>query len=970
MSYVGLAESGKFAYTRSFDNLAFANATGDVSGPVYDLRLTGFMGKNIVGIVPTTSGQLFGYDGLNFTLVIIPTGQLGGGGGNIIDTLAATLLAGNWSGPTAIVAEQPIYATNLIELGSGTPLYWSNIASPSGGRQLGIVSSGSGILKITDGWSGLGHLLYSPSNPTDWSTPVPFTVTTALDVLARATGILAGGTGNPAPVTETLETTLLAGDRTGAASGILIDSGDTIALAQNANLRWSSNTNPGGLHNLAIGHAGTLGPYTKIRFFNPSADDAVAISGGPITATNSISMTTDALTVANTSIIWDEGIQAIYAQADWFRNPQLTFAIGNGPVLRLSLSGILGAPINNVTYVTDAPGRPVFAVGVDPATSSQDFLVLSASGMVLGSGKPIYWTSNQSASATPAIGISKIGPSMLYTSGVHRANTLEIGPGLGLNQIALSNSGVALLAFNAPRTSTGATGWFNATIVGPLTTSGVRLTHDNNGRLLVQDALGVYGSIYYAPAAPTDWSAPAPITIGSALDQLVKATGILAGGTGNPPIENLEQTLKAGNWSGPYNLVLEQSSYFTNKLEISSGVPVLWSNIASPSGGTQLGIVASGSGILKITDGWSGLGHLYYSPSNPTDWSAPIPTNVTSALDILAKATGILAGGTGNPPAGANIIDTLQATLEANNYTGPRDVIFQQRSYYADNQQLGSGVSILWSNVAAPSGGFQLGLVASGSGILRITDGWSGLGHLFYSPSVPTAWGAPVPTNVTLALDALAIATGILAGGTGNPPSSPGVATNIFPTGIILQAGSSQVPTSGIQLRSNNVDILRITTQGGVSYANTHQNGLLAKSIHLYPDLNDFSIEYVDINATSATRNIHLIQYSARTPQIWWGTEDDGFFGNNQGVGFSWHDVEKWRTTQTGISMGSTPLMMGENNSHVDWSIGRTSANTASITGNLSMAGNIVVQNLTVNGTHNITAGVPNTVQALVWIGW
>lgn len=75
-----------------------------------------------------------------------------------------------------------------------------------------------------------------------------------------------GGGGN---VIDTLESTLQAGNTTGAASGILISDGDKLALASGALITFSSNSNPGGLPDLAIGRSGVnilavYNPTTKL----------------------------------------------------------------------------------------------------------------------------------------------------------------------------------------------------------------------------------------------------------------------------------------------------------------------------------------------------------------------------------------------------------------------------------------------------------------------------------------------------------------------------------------------------------------------------------------------------------------------------------------------------------------------------------------------------------------------------------
>lgn len=959
------------------------------------------------------------------------TGVLAGNSGNPIqptEPLNQTLVAGNWSGPVPIVAQHAIYAGSGINIASGSPILWSNVLSPSGGPQVGILPSGSGVIKITDGYSGQGYIFYSPSVPTNWSAPAPATIESALDALVKATGILAGGTGNPPVITEGLAETTSAGNWSSITDivtlGRAVVSGN-ILLPSSGLFVWSSNVDPSGT--------------PKVLIYSPGAG-LVQVSGHIVY-------------VPSTPGDWNTGVPSTITQALDF----LAAATGQGG------GGSQPQTLNQVLSRGNWSG---------PIPIVSEHAIYSQSGVFVASGVQIKWSNILSPSGGPQLGIVSSGSGMLKITDGNVGNGhllfFSRNPGLwgslpsdvtsALDMLA-ANSGDIVGLTNISGLSEVLTrgNWGGTTPIvteasvhisgSPIVSSGQQILWSNraipsggyqlgimasgSGILKVTDGWSGYGKIYYSPGNVNDWSAPSPVTIESALDSLVKATGILAGGTGNPPriidglsettnagnwssvtsvvtlgnavtsgnllvptsglitwssttnpsgspkvliyspdvglvqisghlvyvpttsadwtqipttvtnaldqlakatgvlagnsgnpiqpVEALNQTLVAGNWSGPVPIVAQHAVYANSGLYIPSGVPIEWSNVSSasgdpqvgiipsgsgfikitdghvgnghllffsrnqglwpvlptditqaldllaansgdivgltsisglsevltrgnwggllpivteasihisgspiigsgqailwsnraiPSGGYQAGILPSGSGFLKITDGSNGLGHIIYSPSNPNDWSVPIPNNIDSALDALVKATGILAGGTGNPP---RIIDGLSETLIAGNWGGLTSFVLESNTHVSGNNIVGSGSSILWTNRAQPSGGYQLGLAASGSGILRISDGWSGDGYIFYSPTTPGDWDTGIPATIERALDLLAAATGQ---GDGGGPSTDGLSEVVSrgnwsgPQKVVFQSGmlssNEIVLISGVQLKFTN----------------------------------------------------------------------------------------------------------------------------------------------------------------------
>lgn len=515
---------------------------------------------------------------------------------------SGVLNVNNWSGPYSPVVQNKFYALDDIHIASGNQLIWA--VNASGNEVAGVLASGSGFIKITDGRDGVGHIIFNSRMPSVWD-PLPYDITQALDWLAIATGI-------PGP---------------------------------------SGATGPQGPQ----GPSGVAGPSGAT-----GADGATGATGpqGP-----------------------------------------------PGPIV--GWSGVLN--INNWS-------GPYDVITQQPVRLFDD--------LVIASGQPILWS-----------------------------NTLNPSGGYQLGIVA-SGSGFIKI------------------------TDG----HTGNGHLLFFSRnQGLW------PILPTD--------VTQALDLLAANSGDVVGLTS---ISGLSEVLSRGNWGGLLPIVTEANVHISGSPIIGSGQAILWSNRAIPSGGYQVGILPSGSGFLKITDGSNGIGHIIYSPSNPSDWSSPVPNNIDAALDALVKATGILAGGTGNPP---RIIDGLSETLTAGNWGGLTPIVLESNAHTSGNSILGSGSAILWSNRAQPSGGYQLGVIASGSGILRVTDGWSGDGYIFYSPTTPSDWDTGIPTTIERALDLLAAATGQ---GGGGGPSTDGLSEVVNrgnwsgPSKVVFQSGIASLNEIGI----------------------------------------------------------------------------------------------------------------------------------------------------------------------------
>lgn len=737
--------------------------------------------------VPTTVGGAL-------DLLVTGTG-VGGGGGSAPQSLNQVLARGNWSGPIPIVAEHAIYASSGISLSSGNQLAWSNITSPSGGPQVGIIASGSGVIKITDGYNGIGHILYSPSTPVDWSAPVPTTLDGALDALAKATGILAGGTGNPPQIVDGLSETTNAGSWSSETNVVIL--GNTITsgnvlMPSSGLLVWSNSTNPSG--------------SPKVLIYSPS-DGIVQISG-------------HLAYVPTTS-------------ADW---PQVPSTVTNALDQLAKATGVLAGNSGNPTQPIEALMETLSAgnwSGPVPIVAQHGTYI--ASGIAISSGVPLLWSNIASPSGGAQLGIVASGSGILkvtdgwsgygkiFYSPTNTAdwsaptpNTIEAA----LDALAKATGVLAGGTGNPPvvvdglAETTAAGNWSSETSVVVLgnTISSGNLLMPSSGLIVWSTdtnpsgtpkvviyspnagIVQISGHLAYVPTTAADWNTGVPTTVTQALDYLAAATG--TGGGGSQP-QTLGQVLSRGNWSGPISIVAQHGLYAASGIELASGVPLLWSNVASPSGGAQLGVVASGSGILKVTDGWDGYGKIYYSPTIPTDWSAPTPNTIESALDALAKATGILAGGTGNP---IQPTEALMQTLVAGNWSGPVSIVAQHGLYAASGIGIASGLQLLWSNIAAPSGGPQLGIVASGSGVLRITNGYTGDGYIFYSPTTPADWETGTPATIQRALDLLAASTGIAPYG----PTTDALAEVVNrgewsgPKKVVFQSGIASLNEIGI----------------------------------------------------------------------------------------------------------------------------------------------------------------------------
>lgn len=506
-----------------------------------------------------------------------------------------------------------------------------------------------------------------------------------------------GGAADGPNIVDTLAATLGAGSNTGSATGILIDATDTIALASNADVRWSSNTTAGGLPDIRLARSGSLEIFEAYNSWagDTILDSALVVSSPPKGGTGA----TYSDILAGRNIIIDTaapfigglypGIFAInrdteatsYIQFYSYDNTQsfMQSAIGNFQI-HVGLSGIesgsTASEKTNAIVITSALDKgPTIVLCNGPKTIINQ--IIGSSGLIQGSGRPIGWSSTISAGANPDIYLKRVGPGLLYTSGVHRANTIEVANEINPNALAISNSGIALIAFSVPRTSISATGWFGGLLVGPNSASGVKLVTDSNGGLLIRQA---------ADAA---------------------------------------------------------------------------------------------------------AGHL-----------------TVQNLTVLGTQTG---GGA--------------------------------------------------------------------------------------------------------------------------------AAANAFTTGIILRDEAAVSPNSGVLLRSNGAGQLRITSQGGAGGAPIHVSLINTASISMGAGPpNAITNEMLNLAGTSNTNMINLVA-RASAPQLTFNNDIDGFYGNNESVGFAYHSIDKWRTNATGLSMGSTPILMGSNTSHVDWSIHRSAIDTATISGNLTATG-------------------------------
>lgn len=239
-----------------------------------------------------------------------------------------------------------------------------------------------------------------------------------MSVILNPGGGTGGGGGN---IVDSLEATLQAGNTTGAASGILVNDGDKIAMASGALITFSSNANPGGLPDVLIQRSGVK----TIAINQPGGGGGTTVNIG---ASGILALGTDSL------------------------DPRIVKRHGGAIEFRDGLNN--KAEIYGYSFEV---GNPSSAARL---SSSDGFLSLSSQGKVTFSAN--------------AIG----------------------GAGIGLQRdTAISRSGVGLVAFENLLTSAPATGHLSSIILGPLSASGSRLANDNNGRVLVQDAVGVPGNI-------------------------------------------------------------------------------------------------------------------------------------------------------------------------------------------------------------------------------------------------------------------------------------------------------------------------------------------------------------------------------------------------------------------------------------------------------------------------------------------
>lgn len=283
-----------------------------------------------------------------------------------------------------------------------------------------------------------------------------------------------GGGGGGGNVVDTLQDTLGAGDRTGTASGILVDDGDLLAMSSGAKITFSSNSNPGGLPDVIVQRSGI-----RTLAVNQPGGGGATINIGAAGAlsfglnTNDVRLTKD----ATNRLLVSDGT----TQAD-IRISRLYF--GNSPgstTAELHNSGrtLIVARGDGGSGGTSSPIRIN-----DVGTTSECALQLAGDA-----DTGLTAVANQSVS-TVIGGTEKVRVNL---SGIDiGAGQLQMGNALDVHDLSIARSGVGLVAFNNPLTSAPASGHFGGLIVGPLSASGTKLVNDNFGGLkLVQADDGI-----------------------------------------------------------------------------------------------------------------------------------------------------------------------------------------------------------------------------------------------------------------------------------------------------------------------------------------------------------------------------------------------------------------------------------------------------------------------------------------------
>lgn len=154
-----------------------------------------------------------------------------------------------------------------------------------------------------------------------------------------------------------------------------------------------------------------------------------------------------------------------------------------------------------------------------------------------------------------------------------------------ISDICISRSGEGLVAFWNPKLLSPATGHLNAAVLGPLSASGSKLANDNNGRILVQDAVGVPGNI-----SLNGINFGAPTTVG-ALMSLSTSDIVIRRGDGGQG--NSGSSLRIAKYGSATNCALQLNNEIFDGLFGLSSVNVS----TSVSGVEQLRVANTGISI-------------------------------------------------------------------------------------------------------------------------------------------------------------------------------------------------------------------------------------------------------------------------------------------------------------------------------------------------------------------------------------
>jgi len=317
-----------------------------------------------------------------------------------------------------------------------------------------------------------------------------------------------GGGGN---VIDTLQSTLGAGDRTGSASGILVDDGDVLAMASGAFIRFSSNSNPGGLPDIIIGRSGV----SSLALTNPITSGPANLTVGDLTVLGSHNITGGASTsVSSTGILLgptspvlsgvelrsdengsliivghgsasasDSSIKVRYIRApfdgnevDISINNQLAMAVTSGEVS-------IGSSSRNVALI-DSTYRYVLTPNRYWGEEA------GRGGLLFGSGLSLMWSSVEDMSSfaptdlDSAIVRSGVGSLALTNPSTSGPASLTVGDLTVLGTHNITGGG-----------GSSSTIYPTGLVIGAETASGTMLASDLNGALILRDGGGIGPSL-------------------------------------------------------------------------------------------------------------------------------------------------------------------------------------------------------------------------------------------------------------------------------------------------------------------------------------------------------------------------------------------------------------------------------------------------------------------------------------------